>query len=74
MAATSVIGWRRYQAHVDYLKPEAGDPQYEPGQGCLVGQFGAKGCCARAYDDLAIIEFRAQCGAGLTGERDLICL
>ena len=73
-AAISVIGWRRYQVHVDYLKPEAGDPQYEPGQGCLVGQFGAKGRCARAYGDLAIIEFRAQCGARLTGERDLICL
>jgi hypothetical protein len=29
-AATSVIGLRRYQVHVDYLKPEAGDPQYEP--------------------------------------------
>ncbi len=60
--------------HVDDLKPEAGDPQYESGQGCLVGQLSAEGCCARAYGDLAIIEFRAQCGACLTGERDLICL
>jgi Sap, sulfolipid-1-addressing protein len=34
----------------------------------------AKGCYARAYGDLAIIEFRTQCGARLTGERDLICL
>ena len=73
-AATSVIRWRRYQVHVDHPKPEAGDPQYEPGQGCLVGQLGAKGCYARAYGDLAIIEFRTQCGARLTGERDLICL
>jgi hypothetical protein len=72
--ATSVIGWRRYQMHVDYLEPEAGDPQYEPGQGRLVGQLSAKGCCARAYGDLAIIEFRAQCGTRVTGERDLICL
>jgi hypothetical protein len=60
--------------HVDHPKPEAGDPQYEPGQGCLVGQLGAKGCYARAYGDLTIIEFRTQCGARLTGERDLICL
>ncbi len=73
-AATSVIRSRRYQVHVDHPKPEAGDPQYEPGQGCLVGQFGAKGCYARAYGDLAIIEFRTQCGARLTGERDFICL
>ncbi len=65
---------RRYQVDVDYLKPEAGDPQNESGQGCLVGQLGAKGCCAWAYGDLAIIEFRAQCGARLTGKRDLICL
>ncbi len=74
-AAISAIRWRRYhQVHVDYLKPEAGDPQYESGQGCLVGQLGAKGCGAGAYGDLAIIEFRAQCGARLTGERDFIGL
>ena len=73
-AATLAIRWRGYQVHVDYLKPEASDPQYEPGQGCLVGQLSAKGCCVRAYGDLAIIEFRAQCGTRLTGERDLICL
>ena len=73
-AATSVIGWRRHQVHLDYPEPEAGNPHYQPGQGRLVGQLGAKGCYARAYGDLAVIEFCAQGGTRLAGKRDLICL
>ncbi len=60
-------------AHLDQFEPEAGDPQHEPGEGGLVRQFGAEGCAARAYGDLAVVEFRAQCGACPARESDLIC-
>ena len=59
---------------VDDFKPEAGDPQYEPGQGGLIGQLGTKGRRGRAYGDRAVIEFRVQRGTRLPGESDLICL
>jgi len=59
---------------VDQFKPEAGDPLHEPGQGGLIWQLGAKGCRARAYGDLAVVEFCAYGGARLTGESDLVCL
>jgi hypothetical protein len=60
--------------HVHYLQPEAGDPLHQPQESSLIGQFGPKGCRARAYDDLAIVEFRAQCGARLSRESDLVRL
>jgi hypothetical protein len=60
--------------HMDYFKVEAGDPLYEPGEGCLIWQFGAKGCRAWADGDLAVVEFRAQRRACLAPESDLICL
>ncbi len=44
---------------VEDFKPEAGDPEYEPAEGCLIWQLGAKGCRARARGDLAVVEFRA---------------
>jgi hypothetical protein len=66
--------WRRHEAEVDHFKPEAGDALHEPGEGCRIWQLGAKGCRARAYGDLAVVEFRAQRGARLAGEGDLICL
>ena len=59
---------------VDYFELEAGDPLHEPGQGCLVGQVGAKGCGAWADGDLAVVEFGAQRGTCLAGEGDLVCL
>ena len=75
MAAPSVIDLRRRHAvHVDDFEPEAGDPQHEPGEGCRVWQLGAKGGGARADGDLTVVEFRAQRGACLAGEGDLICL
>jgi len=56
----SVIGGsRRHEMHVDQFKPEAGDPQQEPGEGCLIWQLGAKGRRARANGDLAVVEFCA---------------
>lgn len=60
--------------HVDHLKPEAGDPLQQPGEGCLIGEHGSKGGCSRADGDLAIVEFRAKCAARLAGEGDLVCL
>jgi len=45
--------------HVDDLEPEAGDPQDQSGQGCLVRQLGAEGGRARTDGDLAVVEFRA---------------
>jgi hypothetical protein len=60
--------------HIDQLEAEAGDPLHEPVKGFLIGYLGAQGCRIRAYRDLAVIEFRAQRGAGLTYESDLICL
>jgi len=43
--------------HVDHFKPEAGDPEHKPGEGPLVGQLGAKGCCVRVDRDLAVVGF-----------------
>jgi hypothetical protein len=68
-----MLGWRRHLAHLDQFKPEAGDPEHEPGQGRLIGKLGAKGCRARADRDLAVVELGAQCRAGLAGKSDLIC-
>jgi len=44
--------------HVEDFEPEAGDSLNEPGQGRLIGQFGAEGCHPPAYGDVAIVEFR----------------
>jgi hypothetical protein len=57
---------------VDDFKPKADDPLYEPGEGSLVGQLGAKGGCLWACGDLAVVELRAQRSAGLAAECDLI--
>jgi hypothetical protein len=62
------------EVHVGQFKPEASDPLQEPGEGCLIGQFGAKGGRARAYGDLTVVEFRAYCGARLAPERYLVRL
>ena len=64
----------RYDVHVDDFKPEVGDPSYEPAEGSLSWQLGAKGCRAGAGTDLAVVEFRAQRGTRLARESDLICL
>ena len=47
--------------HVDHLKPESDDPLHDSPKGSLIWQFGAKGRRARAYDDIAVLEFRGQC-------------
>ena len=52
-------GWRRHKTHVDDLKPEAGDPLHQPGEGSLIWEIGAKGGCAWTYRDLAVVKFRA---------------
>jgi hypothetical protein len=69
-----MVGYWGHDVQVDDFKPEAGDPQYEPGQGGLIGQLGAKGRRGPAYGDRAVIEFRVQRGTRLPGESDLICL
>ena len=68
----AISGWRRHEAQEDNFEVQAGDPQHEPGQGCLVWQFGAKGCRTWANGYLAVVEFRAQRGACLAAESDLI--
>jgi hypothetical protein len=65
---------RRHEARVDDFQPQAGDPLHEPGQGGLIRQLGAKGRHIRADGDLAVIEFRAQRGACLAREGDLVGL
>ena len=60
--------------HVDDFKPEVGDPLHQPAEGSLIWQLGAKGCRAGAGIYLAVVEFRAQRGARLARESDLICL
>jgi len=64
---------RRYDVHVDDFKPKVGDPLHEPAEGSLIWQLGAKGCRAGTGADLAVVEFRAQRGARLARESDLIC-
>jgi hypothetical protein len=59
---------------VDDFKPETGDPLDEPGQGSLIGQFGAKGRRVRTDGDRAVVEYRAQRRASLAFESDLVCL
>jgi hypothetical protein len=60
--------------HVDHFKPESDDPLHDSPKGSLIWQFGAKGRRARAYDDIAVVEFCAQCRTGLTCESDLVRL
>ena len=66
--------WRCHEVHVDNFEPEAGDPLNEPGEGRLIGQFGAEGCPPPGYGDIAVVEFRAQGSARLAREGDLIRL
>jgi hypothetical protein len=70
----AISGWRRHEAYDDYFEVEAGDPLHKPGQGCLIWQIGAKGCRTWANGDIAVVEFRAQRGACLAAESDLIRL
>ena len=60
--------------HVDNFEPQGGDPLHEAGEGGRIWEFGAKGCRARAYCDLAVVEFCAQYSARLASEGDLISL
>jgi hypothetical protein len=53
---------------VDHFKPEADDALHDSPKGSLIWQFGAEGRRARAYDDLAVVEFCAQCRTGLARE------
>ena len=57
---------------MDDFEPQGGDPLHEPGEGGGIWEFGAEGRRGRAYGDLAIVEFRAQYGARLAGESDLV--
>ena len=66
--------WRRHEVHVHYFKPEAGDPLHQPQESSLIWQLSPKGCRARTYGDLAIVEFREERGACLTRESDLVRL
>ena len=54
------------------FKPKARDPLHEPGEGSLVGQFGAEGGCVRARGDFAVVELCAQRSVCLAGESDLV--
>jgi len=65
--------WRLHQAHLDHVEPTADDPKHESDEGCLIGQLHAKGGRAGPYEDLAVVEFRAQPGARPAFERDLVC-
>lgn len=60
--------------HIEDNKPEADDPLYKPGEGSLVGQFGADGGRIRACGDVAVVELCAQRPARLAAESDLICM
>jgi hypothetical protein len=60
--------------HVDHFKPEPDDPLHDSPKRSLIWQFGAKGRRARAYDDIAVLEFGGQCRTGLTCESDLVRL
>lgn len=53
---------------VDDLKTEAGNPQDQPEQGSLIGQFGTQGRPVLADRDLAVVEPREQRTARLAGE------
>ena len=66
-------GWWSHPKHLDNLEPQVDDSEHESGEGCLVGQHGAKGRRALARRDLAVIELRAQCGACLAREDELVC-
>jgi len=57
---------------VDHVKPEPEDPLHDSPEGCLIWQFGAEGRRGRSDDDLAVVEFCAQCRTGLTREGDLV--
>jgi len=58
--------------HMDDFEPQSGDPLHEPGQGGGIWELGTEGRRGRAYGDLAIVEFRAQYGASLAVESDLV--
>jgi hypothetical protein len=60
--------------HVDHFKPESDDPLHDSPKGSLIWEFGAKGRRARAYDDIAVLEFCGQCRTGFTCESDLVRL
>lgn len=59
---------------MDNFEPQRGDPLHEAGEGGGIWEFGAKGCRAWAYCDLAVVEFCAQYSARLASEGDLISL
>lgn len=64
---------RRYnEVHVGHRKTEADDPLHDSPEGCLIGDFGAKGRCGRSDDDLAVLEFCAHGRTGLARESDLV--
>jgi hypothetical protein len=44
---------------MDKFEPLGRDPEHESDEGCLIWQLGAEGCRARAYRELAVVEFRA---------------
>jgi hypothetical protein len=58
--------------HVDKLESQAGDPLQESVEGTLIWQLGPQGCDARTHADLAVVELRAEHGACLANESDLI--
>ncbi len=68
----SLRGWRRHHVHVDYLESQAADPLQESVQGGLIWQVGSQGGDVRADADLAVVEFRAQCGTCRAKERYLV--
>jgi hypothetical protein len=41
----------------------------EPGERCLIGQFGAESCPTQTHGNVAVVEFCAQRGACLARER-----
>jgi len=57
---------------MDDFQPQSSDPLHESGQGGGIWKFDTEGRCGRANSDFTIVEFRAQYGASLAVESDLV--
>src|ERR1700751_4552823 len=61
-----------HEAHVDHIESQAGDPLHQPGQCALIWQLRPESRPVGTYADLTVVELRAQRGARLAQEGDLI--
>ena len=74
MREQSLDGRGRHEMHIDNLKPEAGDPLQQPGEGPPIRQLGAEHRGTATHSDFTVIEFRTQSAARLAGERNFVYL